>query len=76
MKVMVFDETEIHVLCVCVGAIDIPFLAVTQEQRYIQGEGICLLDEVLWWEGACRIALPRAFGQVSLLRPSSFVFLM
>lgn len=38
-------------VCVCVGEIDIPFLAVTQEQWYIQGEGICLLEEVLWWGG-------------------------
>lgn len=34
MKVMVFDEkVRFMLVCVCVGAMDIPFLAVTQEQR-------------------------------------------
>lgn len=30
----------------------------------------------VWWEWAGEITLPQAFGQVCLLRPSSFVFLM
>lgn len=63
-------------VCVCVGEIDIPFLAVTQEQWYIQGEGICLLEEVLWWGGLVELHCQKHLAKFLFLWPSSFVFLM